>query len=35
MSKITQKLDKKLTDIYAGKAIAKFGERKPYFSTMG
>jgi len=35
MSKIPQKLDKKRADIYKDAPIAKFGERKPDFSTMG
>ncbi|MBN2688852.1 MAG: thiolase family protein [Deltaproteobacteria bacterium] len=35
MSKVPQKLDKKRADVYKDAPIAKFGERKPDFSTMG
>ncbi len=35
MEKAPQKLDKKRNEIYAGAPIAKFGERKPDFSTIG
>jgi acetyl-CoA C-acetyltransferase len=35
MLKKPQKLDKKRVDIYKDAPIAKFGERKPDFSTMG
>ena len=35
MPKKPQKLDKKRADIYKDAPIAKFGERKPDFSTMG
>jgi len=35
MEKIPQKLDKKKSEIYANAPIAKYGERKPDFSTMG
>jgi len=35
MSKIPQKLDKDFAGNYAKKPVAKFGERKPDFSTMG
>lgn len=35
MEKAPRKLEKKRSDIYAGKPVAKFGERKPDFSTMG
>ena len=35
MSKVPQKLDRKRADVYKDAPIAKFGERKPDFSTMG
>jgi len=35
MAKIPQKLERKKSDIYKDAPIAKFGERKPDFSTMG
>jgi acetyl-CoA C-acetyltransferase len=35
MERIPQKLDKKKSEIYANAPIAKYGERKPDFSTMG
>ena len=35
MEKAPRKLEKKRTDIYAGKPVTKFGERKPDYSTMG
>lgn len=35
MEKINQKLDRKIEDIYANTPVAKFGERKPDFTTMG
>ena len=35
MSKVPQKLDKKRADVYKDAPIAKFGARKPDFSTMG
>jgi len=35
MSKVPQKLDKTRAEIYKDSPIAKFGERKPDFSTMG
>ncbi|HPY78351.1 MAG TPA: hypothetical protein PLQ45_10930, partial [Anaerohalosphaeraceae bacterium] len=35
MSKVAQRLDRKKSDIYKDAPIAKFGERKPDFSTMG
>lgn len=35
MEKAPQKLDRKRADVYANAPIAKFGERKPDFSTMG
>jgi acetyl-CoA C-acetyltransferase len=35
MSKVPQKLDNKRADVYKDAPIAKFGERKPDFSTMG
>ena len=35
MSKVVQKLDKTRAEIYKDAKIAKFGERKPDFSTMG
>ena len=35
MSKVPQKLNRKKSEIYKDAPIAKFGERKPDFSTMG
>lgn len=35
MSKVAQKLDRKRDEVYKDAPIAKFGERKPDFSTMG
>ena len=35
MEKIPQKLDKKKSEIYANAPIAKYGERKADFGTMG
>ena len=35
MAKVPQKLDRKKTEIYKDAPIAKFGERKPDFTTMG
>jgi len=35
MEKVAQKLDKTRAEIYAQAPIAKYGERKPDFSTMG
>ena len=35
MVKVPQKLEKTRAEIYKNAPIAKFGERKPDFSTMG
>jgi acetyl-CoA C-acetyltransferase len=35
MEKVPQKLDRKRADVYKDAPIAKFGKRKPDFSTMG
>lgn len=35
MAKIPQKLERKKSEIYKDAPIAKFGERKPDFTTMG
>jgi len=35
MSKVPQKLERKRADVYRDARVARFGERKPDFSTMG
>jgi len=35
MEKVPQKLEKTRAEMYANAPIAKYGERKPDFSTMG
>ncbi len=35
MDKVPQKLEKTRAEMYANAPIAKFGQRKPDFSTMG
>lgn len=35
MEKVPQRVEKKMTEIYADAPIAQYGKRKPDFSTMG
>jgi len=35
MEKVPQRVERKMTEIYADAPIARYGKRKPDFSTMG